>query len=631
MTLFQIAFKNIKRDKHTYFSYYISSTITILLFFLFMAAAMHPDLYQIEDGSTLSLALAAGNFVIYTFAFLFIGYSSWAFLGSRGKQLGIYTILGMSPKQMKKMLFRENIFIGISALLSGLIGGLLFSGLFFKLIRNVFETGDFAMYLPILPMIITFILFMFMFLIIGWITPYFISHKKVLSFLKSDKNYAKYAKISIVKVFISLLCFIILVFLLMPGVDARLGDSFTPLMFLVVIGCVFLITPQIGAIYSQIRFHTKNHLKGIRLFADSEISSTIKENEHMMSLNAVLLAISFLAICALGSMQSNLVQDVEGVMPFAYTYIEREGNTRVQKDIEQIDTTLSKVKNIQKIQYTILKKDFDFGFIKESDFNEILSVKNKGKIHLAANELVILPGSSNSKKDKTNILDEANEYIKNIDQNIQIIQNNNQMVSISGSINEVYVIQDGMWEQISNLPNTDFSAEKYTVYEDKNWLEHLLVADKLEGLLEQDIVNYDRSYAFSTLGNYYSADILMRKLCTFVGFSISMIFLVASVSIIYFRLYTSLEREKKKYNAMYKLGFSKNEMRKTIRQKVQALLWIPFIVAMIVMWSGILYMDTLISVSNVPMSLKYSFIFIVSYIIFYWIVVKVYQNKFEMN
>ena len=87
MTLLQIAFKNISRDKHTYFSYFISSTVTILLFYLFTAAAMHPNLNEIQDGSTLALALGAGNFIIYVFAFLFIGYSSWAFLGSRGRQL----------------------------------------------------------------------------------------------------------------------------------------------------------------------------------------------------------------------------------------------------------------------------------------------------------------------------------------------------------------------------------------------------------------------------------------------------------------------------------------------------------------------------------------------------------------
>ena len=73
-------------------------------------------------------------------------------------------------------------------------------------------------------------------------------------------------------------------------------------------------------------------------------------------------------------------------------------------------------------------------------------------------------------------------------------------------------------------------------------------ADKLEKVLAHDDINYDYTYAFATLGNYYNTESLMRKLCTFVGFSVSLIFLIASVSLIYFRLYTSLEREKRNMN-----------------------------------------------------------------------------------
>ena len=70
---------------------------------------------------------------------------------------------------------------------------------------------------------------------------------------------------------------------------------------------------------------------------------------------------------------------------------------------------------------------------------------------------------------------------------------------------------------------------------------------KLEKVLAHDDINYDYTYAFATLGNYYNTESLMRKLCTFVGFSVSLIFPVAFVSLIYFIL---LWKEKKKYESM---------------------------------------------------------------------------------
>lgn len=173
--------------------------------------------------------------------------------------------------------------------------------------------------------------------------------------------------------------------------------------------------------------------------------------------------------------------------------------------------------------------------------------------------------------------------------------------------------------------------EFYTGYEDLDWLTHLNTSDKLEKTLAHDDIDYDYTYSFTTLGNYYNTESLMRKLCTFVGFSVSLIFLIASVSLIYFRLYTSLEREKKKYESMYKLGFSQKEMYRTIGRKIKVLLWIPFLIAIIIMWSGILYIDSQNAVSSFGMSIKYSITFIIVYFIFYRFVNVIYRRKFLLN
>lgn len=631
MTLLQIAFKNISRDKHTYFSYFISSTVTILLFYLFTAAAMHPDLNEIQDGSTLALALGAGNFIIYVFAFLFIGYSSWAFLGSRGKQLGIYIILGMSPKQMKKMLFGENMLIGISSLIAGVISGVLFSGLFFKLIRNIFVTISFDMYVPVLPLLITIGLFFVMFLVISFITPYFISHKKVLWFLKSDKSYAGNIKVSPVKIFLSIVLLMITLFIMTPQVGNKLGDLWTPLVFLFGMMVIFLITPQIGAVYVKVKKSSKNHLSGINLFANSEVSTTLKENGHMMSLNAVLLTMSFLAICALGSMQSNVMEDVENITPFAYTYIERPENVRAEQDIAYLDKELLSDASIQKVNYTILREEFTYGFLSARDFNHILSAKGKETVTLGSHDVLILSGDASRKQDKVFIQKKAKQLLDAISISETNIKPHEQIVSTSGSFQAVYVVSDENWEKLNQKNFENLYLEFYTGYEDSKWLNHLNIADKLEKALAHDDIDYDYTYSFTTLGNYYNIESLMRKLCTFVGFSVSLIFLIASVSLIYFRLYTSLEREKKKYESMYKLGFSQKEMYRTVGRKIKVLLWIPFLIAIIIMWSGILYIDSQSAVSSFGMSIKYSITFIIVYFIFYHFVNIIYRKKFSSD
>lgn len=487
------------------------------------------------------------------------------------------------------------------------------------------------MYIPVMPVLITILLFTFMFLIIGLLTPKFISHKKVLWFLKSDKSYAKEASVSKLSILISILILGLTAAVMIPQVGNALGDFWTPAVFICVVGFLFLLTPQICAIYAAVKKHSKNHLMGINLFADAEVSTTTKENRHMMSLNAVLLTMSFLAICALGSLQSNVVKDVERITPFAYMYVERPGNTRVDDDIAFLDATLLADNGIQKLQYDILRKEFSYGFLKESDYNRILSAKGKETIHLNKGDVVILPGNENTKLDSLTVLPAVKDVLEQNAIHINQIETNSQMVSTSGAFGVIYVVDEENWNLLNNQKGDELYIESFTGYQDENWLYHLDIAEKLEHALEHDDTNYDYTYAFTTLGNYYSTELLMRKLCTFVGFSISLLFLIASASIIYFRLYTTLERERKKYDSMYKLGFSRKEMLQTLHKKIFVLLWIPFSIAILFMWGGILYIDTQSAVSSVGMSFKYSVVFILLYFVFYQFVVRIYRSEFEKN
>ncbi len=628
VTLMQIAYKNIKRSQRTYLAYLLSSTVTILLFYLFSAAAMHPNLTVIENGSTLSIALGAGNFIIYGFSFLFIGYSSWAFLMSRGKQLGTYIILGMSPKQMKKMLFWENVLIGLVAIALGLIGGILFSGLFFKLVSNLFGMGDFQLYVPIVPVLLTTVLFFGLFLIIGWLTPRFVSHQKILYFLKSDRSYAQRIQLSLLKIILSGLVLGGLISLLTPSIGSRFGEMWTPLLGACGVGFIFLLTPQLGAIYVNVKKSSNDYLKGINLFATSEVSTSLKENTTMLSLNTLLLTVAFLTICALGSMERNVLKSVTSIMPFPYIYIERPENTHALTDIKRLDDQLLSMEGVEKISYEILRKEYGYGFLKASDFNQILIAKGTPPMELASQRVLILPGDKNMKLKNLSLLPEAKEQLNEFLTGDLEVQKVEQMVSQTGAYRYIYVIDDPLWQQLKDQAADNLSIESYTAYQDKQWLNHLKVADELEKELAQDEIDWDYSYSFSTLGRYYESELLTKKLCLFVGVSISIIFLVASVSLIYFRLYTSLDREQQKYHALYKLGFSRQEMYQTIGRKVRWLLWAPFSIALSIIWLGVFYIESQTAISILTLSLKYSALFLVLYFLFYGIVVRVYRHKF---
>lgn len=76
------------------------------------------------------------QFVIVLFSFFFLLYSIGTFLNVRKQQFGVLTVLGISQKQLKRLLFTENMIIGILAIFAGIQGGLVFSNFSYSLLLN---------------------------------------------------------------------------------------------------------------------------------------------------------------------------------------------------------------------------------------------------------------------------------------------------------------------------------------------------------------------------------------------------------------------------------------------------------------------------------------------------------------
>ena len=179
MTLNKLAFNNVVRDKWTYFAYFLSSTFSAFIFFSFAVSMFHPDLSIIESGSALSMSMMAGSVIVYSFAFMFIAYSVKSFMKSRKKTLGLFIIMGASKKQLNKMIFKENMIIGVAAIITAIIFGLVFSPLFLMVAKKIMIVEGFGMYLPIKAILLTVSMFFVLFLIISLISPIFINKEKL--------------------------------------------------------------------------------------------------------------------------------------------------------------------------------------------------------------------------------------------------------------------------------------------------------------------------------------------------------------------------------------------------------------------------------------------------------------------
>ncbi len=155
MNFRQFAFNNVFRNKRTYVAHFLSSAFSVMIFFTYAMLAFHPDLKGqiMADSITLSILATMGmhisQVVIFVFSFLFLLYSVGSFIKVRKREFGILLLLGMSRKQLNRMLFIENVLIGVAAIVTGILVGIVFSKLILLICASmlVIERG-----LPFYPL-----------------------------------------------------------------------------------------------------------------------------------------------------------------------------------------------------------------------------------------------------------------------------------------------------------------------------------------------------------------------------------------------------------------------------------------------------------------------------------------------
>lgn len=96
-------------------------------------------------------------------------------------------IIGMSNKQLKKLILIENLIIGFLAVMLGILLGLSISKLFLLYLSKLFYMNLTEFYFPVKAILLTIVSFMILFLITGPMSLKLLSKKSILELLVGTK------------------------------------------------------------------------------------------------------------------------------------------------------------------------------------------------------------------------------------------------------------------------------------------------------------------------------------------------------------------------------------------------------------------------------------------------------------
>jgi len=592
MSFNHIVVQNILRDKWTYVSYFLSSMFSIIIFFLFTVIVFHPSLASLDPDSTLGLALMLASLLVYLFSFIYIAYSIMAFLKKKTKTLGIFMITGASMKQIRTLVFRENILIGVMAIIAAIILGLVIAPLFLMGAKVVLKAETFGMYLPIKAIGLTIGLFLVLFVVISKIMTRFINKEASIQLLKSDAVIEKSIRPHYLLLFISIIISAALAYLLKidPDIVESLGVLYYTVFFVSVLSTIYLVISQGMRFLLKTFERSSAYMQRTNMLLASNLNAKMKSHANMLFLITLLLSGVFLSTSILFSSYYNVEKDSEANYPYSFQYIAppKADPSKVEADIKNLEKQLSAVDSQKYFIEFKSNEKLRIGYMSISDYNLL----HNEKVRLGANEVIAVAGNRKALP-ITDVSDD--KYLKQF-----------KLVSV----NEKNLLTTGFQQTYFIVPDEVYNSIKYPVYktylfELDNWKEHIELAKKI---IEDFPHIYEERYVTSKI-ELYDAEMLTKSVMFFIGSMLSLIFLSAAMSILYFYLQTTLLQEKEKYVGIRKLGLSKKELFTVVSKELAILIFVPFAIAITMLFATLFAMRTMVSITFLQVSMVSSLCF----------------------
>ncbi|OCT12180.1 hypothetical protein A8709_30510 [Paenibacillus pectinilyticus] len=574
MTLRQFAFRNVSRNKRTYAAFFLSSTFSVMIFFMYAVFIFHPAIRNSGFNWSAVQAMRVAEYIVYVFSIFFVFYSVSAFLKSRKREFGVLIMHGMTYNQLRGIVFIENMLIGFASIVAGLAAGMLFARLFMMIGADVMQMSPLPYYMPSKAILLTLTAFVLLFLFISAFTAAFVRASKPIDLLKGGAKPKPEPKSS---VFLSITAFCLLltgyiISFMAKGVTVVF--ALLPVTVIVIIGIYLLYTQLSVFVMRTLRSNRSVFLHKTNVLVFSDMAYRMKDNARMFFLVTI---VSTVAICAMGGLMGFLEtihKQISDAYPFAYTYIQTTGEAKQAASQTRIIEQVLKERGIRYDTWSIHIANFDsidgqsLNFIRLSEYTQLANALDYPILSLQGNEAAAIWTMKNRP------FPEQEWSVKGTSLTLSMKQTIGKAVTPPIVDEPLLIVPDRILDSFGN-PRKD---QLLTAYDTDSADS---TADTGEAIAHE--LGNAQTSGFWFVSAAYLEEQMKRtyNLMLFVGLFVSCVFFIASGSFLYFRLFTDLNDDKMKYRSITKIGLTDKELEKVANLQMALLFFVPLAVALI--------------------------------------------------
>ena len=633
MTFRQLAVFNVLRNKRTYAAYFFSSALSVMVFFIYTLFIFHPDIDEGLAGEIAIKGMKAAEYLTYGFCFFFILYSVRAFLAARRLEFGIFLVHGISRRKLYLLLFLENMLVGFAAILAGLAAGIIFAKLFLMIGARAMNFADLSFYFSWEALGLTAIAFVFLFLLISVISPIFIQGERIVDLLKGTAKPQKEPKDSFLASFFTLTALAVAYYLAATTNGGNVEKRIIMIIPLVIIATYFLFTQFSISLIYVLKKRRKFYRRKTHMLLLSELAFKMKENAGMFFFITIVSTVSF---CAVGSFSATTTLDNKTSIeyPFGISYVslagdnsKRENLAAIEKELAQTGLAFNKTE-LELDREISAQTGLPITLVSQTGYNRFAAVLGYPTLSLERDEAKFVPVSLQQKKS-----------LSEVDRQPVTLMESEQQLIITGAASQIFykfsvgsnvlVVPDEVYQAASRFSLATrgrYEEATYTGYKVEDWRK---TKDIGIWLAFEDDEN--ASYKFASSGRQYALTKQTYNILLFISILTGSVFFIAAGSILYFRLYKELGRDRNRYQTVARMGLTEKELKQIVTIQLTFLFFSPMAVAVMHSAFAFIALQNLFDLSILSETISVLLVFILAQAVYFFTIRIFYLKQLKKS
>ncbi|MEA4939238.1 MAG: ABC transporter permease [Christensenella sp.] len=612
MSFFELACKNIRGRFVNYFMYFMSVSLSVMVFVIFALIFCNPQFASFQIGTNkISLVFRAAAIAVLLFSVVFVLYSNRFFLRTRKKEIAIYSLLGMQHEDISKLLFYENFVIGALALICGTLLGTLLSRFFTNLLLSIMAVNatGITFTVSISAIVATVAAFILIFAANSVYSSQVIYQYKLIDLLSAEITGELYSSFSPAGALLSGLL-LLTGYVLSMLVDVktsgmRLARDGGFVILLILAGTLLLFHNLVPMLARALQNNRRIYFQPANFISISQITHRAQGNSKMLSMVSIVLSIAMTMTCTAYSLYKGLESTVLSYSP--YSYICRDISDAQFSEVQSAIHARGEVNliSVDRIQLLMGKAqcgaymrnqakdaalDFDVYLLSADEYQKIIESTStkRGRLSNTKTEFggSVKPGTCFFIDSQT-----SGAFCKSLTgQSVTFrLGSGSESLTIDGVSLHKYIGLFNLQQFVTLVVDNDtynryaaLASPKDVVNFTGLMFDHPLSSAETVKALDE-IAPPAHSYLRDLNGNisyigFYQTMFALYGTYVFIGAFVGVLFLLALGSILYYKQLAEAQQERSHYAILRKIGMRKREARSSVRRQLGIVFGLPFVV-----------------------------------------------------